>query len=294
VAEGTNEYAPLVVLTVIGILVGGGWMVVLNDTPEEAEAPSAKVLAPAPLPSGPTPVDEAIAAVARSGDRRSIRCELHESAPVKLPFEIAHYADGMLRAVVSTERGTRLLWSAPEDDTEPQPLGLLEWSGAQKDAVGGCRVVPTSSTRIEGTVTVDGKPATDIRVRVCGETLLADANGAFHASAWAGQHCLAYVSEPGITQDFEPIIVPMNGPAKVTLEAQKMGKTGSGTLTDRRVLVPRTSWPEKALRQEGLSAAAQKVLQDWARDDLAEEVARTEVTEELEALEAPVEAEPTP
>lgn len=295
----TNEVAPLVALAVIGILTGGGWMVVLKEAPPEDPVETGpKPLKPASLPSGPTALDEAMGAIAKSSEQSSIRCAVDAAGVGGWPFEHAHHDGSLLRAIVRTERGSRLVWpvaSSASDAPEPVPVGLLEWSGAKRGAVGGCRLVPTTKTRIEGKVMVDGKLATDVRVRVCGETLTADAQGAFTAEAWAGQHCLAYVSEPGVTQDFEPIVVPMEGPAKVSLDAERIGHTGSATLTDRRVTIPRRSWPERALRQEGLSPEARALLEDWARETLADEVTRTELSRAADALDVPPEAEaPTP
>ncbi|MEZ4321540.1 MAG: hypothetical protein R3F61_28970 [Myxococcota bacterium] len=288
-----NEFAPLVVLVVLGILTGGGWMIALREGPPPEAPPEEATLRPSPLPNGRTPHDEAMEAIAAANEQGAVRCAVSAPEGVRWPLQVAHHADGVLRAVVPTDRGSRLIWPPrPEGGERGEPVGLLRWSGAARGEVGGCELVPTGRTRIEGSVTVDGNPATDVRVRVCGETHMADAEGRFEASAWAGEHCLAYVSEPGITQDFAPIEVPMKGPAKVTLKAARVG-AGSSVPRDRRLVVKRTSLPDRALRTEGLSDAARALLQEWSRASMDAEVLRTQIEQELDDL-APEAAEGTP
>ena len=287
-----TELAPLIGLVIIGLLCGGAWIWVLSKEPTPIQASEPEpVLLPAPLAGGNTPADDAIAALARSSSQHSIRCALQPELPVRWPFEVAHHQDGVLRAIVRTSRGSRLLWPSAEEDAY-KPAGLLRWSGAGP-GVGGCELIPTTQADVRGTVTVDGNPATDVRIRICGETRKADASGAFEYVAWAGQHCLAYVAEPGITQAFVPFIVPPEGLSGLVLDAQRVGLTGPASLPERRVLIPRTSLSDRALRDPSLSEEARAVLSGWSEQSLQRQVDRTETAREVEVLTTGAEP-PTP
>jgi len=292
VPSESTEAAPLIGLVIIGLLTGGGWMWVLSGEPpaQQVNLPE-PVLQPAHLASGNTPADDAIEALARSSSQHSIRCAVQPDLPVHWPFEVAHHQDGLLRAIVRTNRGSRLLWPSAEEDAY-KPAGLLQWSGAGP-GVGGCKLVPTTQADVRGTVSVDGNPATDVRIRVCGETRKADSNGVFEYVAWAGQHCLAYVAEPGITQAFVPFVVPPEGLSGLVLDAQRVGLTGSASLPERRVLIPRSSLSDRALRDPSLSEEARAVLTGWSQESLQRHVDRTEIAREVEGLTTGAEP-PTP
>jgi hypothetical protein len=280
-AVETRELAPLGVLIVVGILAIGGWILVLGEDPAP-EGPAPRIaLRPAAIPGGPTPLDEAIEAVARAGSQGVIRCAVPDSPAVDWPFEVAHHEAGLLRAVVPAAEGSRLYWPASDEPTEP--IGTLRWSGAAVGQVGGCETGPTSRSRVEGTVTVDGQPASDVRVRVCGTPARTDAEGRFSVEAWSSQHCLAWVSQHDLTHDFAPVVVPMEGPATVSLTA-KRGADGPADPAPptRRVLV-RRSLSERALSVADVSDDARSLLEEWAGDDRAAKRERAAIAEQADA-----------
>ncbi len=306
----TKELAPLGVLTVLGILAGGGWLIVLGDEPEAPVDDTPAALEPASVPGGPTAHDEAMEAVARAGSQGAIRCavpiESDESPAVDWPFEVAHYEKGLLRAVVPAAAGSRLFWlEGAANDPHGEPLGLLVWSGAEVGQVGGCEVQKTAPSRVEGTVLVDGQPAVDARVRVCGNLTHTDDEGRFSSDAWGGQRCIAWVSQSDLTHDFAPVVVPLDGVARVELETRRASDVAMDLPLPSRRVVVRRSLSKRALDATELSSDARSVLERWAEADYAANLERTTLdqqadalgvapTERTESAESPEASDPSP
>lgn len=286
-----TDLQPLIAVLALGLLGAAGWWVTLGQEPEPEPEPVERILAPTPATSA-LPVDEAMAAVAELAGSGTIRCTLPDlgakGSTVRWPFVRADWDGSVLRAVVPSPAGTRVVRAAPADadpdailaDDGPPPVGVLRWSGAPEGSVGGCELTPTSERAVRGRIVGPSGPVGDVQVQVCGDRVQADADGSFTGVGWVGDRCVVYVSDPRWTRAL--VSLEVGEERELTLSVEPSSGPAS-----RRVVVRGELPAVRALQDPDLSPGARDVLRGWAQDGLRTREARKAVTTELDALSSP-------